>query len=78
MKKGREAGWYFNPRKDSLCFGDGVRGLRWFMSEFPDEDVWGRVRYIDVDDDLRAFHTEKSFDVCISLERKRLRQCWTR
>jgi hypothetical protein len=55
-EEGRKAGWYFNPRKDSLCFGDGVRGLRWFMSNFPLEDIWEKVRYIDVDVDLRAFH----------------------
>jgi 2EXR family len=27
-REGRKAGWYFNLRKDSLCFGDGVRGFR--------------------------------------------------
>ena len=61
-KEGRKAGWYFDPRKDSLCFGDGVRGLRWFMAEFPDEEVWRRVRFVDVDVDLNAFHKLKFAD----------------
>jgi hypothetical protein len=32
------------------------------MSEFREEDIWERVRYIDVDVDLRAFHIGKSVD----------------
>ncbi|KAE9362754.1 hypothetical protein N431DRAFT_450218 [Stipitochalara longipes BDJ] len=61
-KEGRKAGWYFNPKKDSLCFGDGVRGLRWFMTTFPEEAIWSRLRYMDVDVDRCAFHTQKSAD----------------
>ncbi|PMD38750.1 hypothetical protein L207DRAFT_513241 [Hyaloscypha variabilis F] len=61
-KEGRKAGWWFDARRDSLCFGDGVRGLRWFMATFPGEEVWGRVRWVDVDVDLNAFHNAPPAD----------------
>jgi hypothetical protein len=60
IRQGRKPGWYFSPREDSLCFGDGIRGLRWFVASFPEEEVWERVRWIDVDVDLCAFHKQES------------------
>jgi 2EXR family len=58
-KDGKNTGWYFDPRKDSLCFGDGVQGLRWFIGRFPDEKIWERVRYIDVDVDSSRYNTHR-------------------
>jgi hypothetical protein len=51
---------------DSLYFGDRVRGLRWFIGNFPEDEVsqvWSRLRYVNVDVDLRAPHTNKSVNL---------------
>jgi len=41
-----ERGWYFNPRRDTLCLKTGLQGLRRLLQNLPDEIK--TLRYLDV------------------------------
>jgi hypothetical protein len=45
----RDGRWYFNYERDSLCMEPGLRGMRYFLRQFP-ENI-RRVRYLDIGPD---------------------------